>query len=96
MLLNFTGNGIKFTKTGSISIAVSRESSVLFCVKDSRTGISSEMLGTIFNPFTCGHKNGGWGLGLAISKRLVELMGGSLHVETSPGFGCSFFFRLPL
>jgi signal transduction histidine kinase len=95
-LLNLTGNGIKFTETGSVSIAVSLESSMLFCVKDSGTGISSEMLETIFNPFTCGHKDRGWRLGLAISKRLVELMGGSLRVETSPGFGSSFFFRLPL
>lgn len=96
VLLNLTGNAIKFTETGYVSIAVSHESPMLFCVKDSGTGIPAEMLETIFDPFTCGHKNGGRGLGLAISKRLVELMGGSLRVETSPGFGSSFFFCLPL
>lgn len=96
VLLNLTGNAIKFTENGYVSIAVSRESPILFCVKDSGTGIPSEMLETIFNPFTCCHKNGGQGLGLAISKRLVELMGGSLRVETSPSFGSCFFFRLPL
>jgi signal transduction histidine kinase len=96
VLLNLTGNAIKFTEKGHVAIAVSRDSPILFCVKDSGTGISSEMLKTIFNPFTCCHKNGGRGLGLAISKRLVELMGGSLRVETHPGFGSCFFFRLPL
>jgi len=96
VLLNLTGNALKFTETGYVAIAVSRESPLLFCVKDSGTGIPAEMLETIFNPFTSCHKNGGRGLGLAISKRLVELMGGSLRVETSPGFGSCFFFRLPL
>jgi len=96
VLLNLTGNAIKFTDTGYVSIAVSSESPLLFCVKDSGTGIPAEMLDAIFNPFTSCHKNGGRGLGLAISKRLVELMGGSLRVETSPGFGSCFFFRLPL
>ncbi|MCK9588665.1 MAG: ATP-binding protein [Terrimicrobiaceae bacterium] len=96
VLLNLTGNAIKFTEKGHVAIAVSRESPILFCVKDSGTGIPVEMLDAIFNPFTSCHKNGGLGLGLAISKRLVELMGGSLRVETSPGFGSSFFFRLPL
>jgi len=96
VLLNLTGNAIKFTETGYVSIAVSHESPMLFCVKDSGPGIPAEMLGAIFNPFTCCHKNGGRGLGLAISKRLVELMGGSLRVETRSEFGSSFFFRLPL
>lgn len=96
VLLNLAGNALKFTETGYVSIAVSHESPMLFCVKDSGPGIPAEVLETIFDPFTCGHKNGGRGLGLAISKRLVELMGGSLRVETNPGFGSCSFFRLPL
>jgi len=57
---------------------------------------SQKMLETIFTPFTRCHKNEGRRLGRAISKRLVESMGGSLRVETRPGFGSCFFFRLPL
>lgn len=96
VLLNLTGNSIKFTETGHVTITVSREASTLFCVKDSGPGIPPEMLETIFDPFTCGHKSGGRGLGLAISKRLVELMDGSLRAESQVGFGSCFCFRLPL
>ncbi len=59
VLLNLTGNAIKFTEKGHVSIAVSRESPLLFCVKDSGTGIPAEMLETIFDPFTYCKKHGG-------------------------------------
>jgi signal transduction histidine kinase len=70
-------------------------------VTDSGIGISPEQLGSIFERFSPAHistarRYGGTGIGLAISKKLIELMGGSIHVESEAGKGSKFFFTVPL
>ncbi len=105
VLVNLVGNAIKFTHQGSITVCAmckSRSSSqveVLFTVRDSGIGIPPEKQAIIFDPFTQGNggttrKYGGTGLGLAISSRLVQMMGGKLAVDSSPGKGSTFSFTL--
>lgn len=107
VLLNLAGNAVKFTSEGSVRIEVSalshNESSVYlrFAIHDTGIGISPEGLSRLFQPFSqadgsMSRRFGGTGLGLAISKQLVELMGGSLEVESRPGHGSTFFFALLL
>ncbi len=100
ILLNLVGNAVKFTPQGKVAIAVSSclkselGSKLLheltFAIKDSGIGIKSDRIVKLFQPFTqadasISRKYGGTGLGLTISKRLVELMGGTIWVES---FGC--------
>lgn len=105
VLLNLAGNAVKFTSEGTVRIEVSvldhRERSVYlrFAVHDTGIGISPEGLSRLFQPFSqadgsMSRRFGGTGLGLAISKQLVELMGGSLEVESKAGHGSTFFFAL--
>lgn len=105
VLTNIVGNAIKFTEVGSIQVKLKRQepNSNLYCwsVEDTGVGIRKDNLTKIFSPYTQEHsstarKYGGSGLGLAISKKLVELMGGQLHVESTLGKGTTFFFTLPL
>ncbi|MDD2855350.1 MAG: ATP-binding protein, partial [Desulfuromonadaceae bacterium] len=101
ILLNIVGNAIKFTHKGSISIAarvVHQMDSVFqlqFSVTDTGIGIDQDVIERIFAPFTQAdtsttRKFGGSGLGLSISTRLVELMGGKIWVESSKGVGSTF------
>src|SRR6202040_3346234 len=101
VLVNLVGNAIKFTQQGTIAIGARGVSSaggkveVLFTVMDTGIGIPLEKQTSIFEPFTQSdgtttRKYGGTGLGLAVSSRLVELMGGKLSVESSPGQGSTF------
>ncbi len=105
VLVNLVGNAIKFTQQGTIAIGARGVSSaggkveVLFTVMDTGIGIPLEKQTSIFEPFTQSdgtttRKYGGTGLGLAVSSRLVELMGGKLSVESSPGQGSTFRFNL--
>ncbi len=105
VLVNLVGNAIKFTHQGSIAVGAMRKSrgsgqvEVLFTVSDSGIGIPPEKQAIIFDPFTQGNggstrKYGGTGLGLAISSRLVQMMGGKLTVDSSPGKGSTFSFTL--
>ncbi len=105
VLINLVGNAIKFTLTGEIVVRVSVESEkesatrLLFSVRDTGVGIRPEKLGTIFQPFeqadgTITRRHGGTGLGLAIAKKLAELMGGELSVESKPGAGSTFSFSV--
>jgi CheY-like chemotaxis protein len=107
VLLNLLGNAVKFTASGSIDAriqVVSRtesEVSLRFSVTDTGIGIPREKLVSIFDSFqqadgSTTRKYGGTGLGLAISARLVELMGGSLEVESELGSGSTFHFTLPM
>ena len=105
-LVNLVGNAIKFTSQGSVLIeAVSIESpdgdgSLEIAVKDTGMGIAAAKLPLLFQQFTQVHGSfrrfGGTGLGLAISKQLIELMGGSIGVESEEGKGSLFWFKLPL
>jgi two-component system sensor histidine kinase/response regulator len=107
VLTNLTGNAIKFTNEGEIVVDVrlvermAEGVRVRFAVKDTGIGLSSEQLGRLFQPFTQADESptrrfGGTGLGLVISRQLVELMGGRLEVESAPGAGSTFRFELAL
>jgi len=108
ILLNLLGNAIKFTDEGHVNIFLRRlrESDgqpdrLEFSVEDSGIGMSSDQMDRLFNPFTqvdssTTRRFGGTGLGLVISRRLVELMGGTLAVQSTPQEGSSFTFTLPL
>jgi PAS domain S-box-containing protein len=107
VLNNLISNALKFTETGSVLVDVSIASSsperneVLFSVRDNGIGMDEETIGRLFRPFvqadgSSTRKYGGTGLGLSISKNLVELMGGSISVESLPARGSDFRFTLPL
>ncbi|OFX55149.1 MAG: hypothetical protein A2066_15570 [Bacteroidetes bacterium GWB2_41_8] len=101
ILINFVGNAIKFTKEGSIEIGVKPVGKYLqFHVKDTGIGIPAEFHKTIFERFRqiesfSTRKYGGNGLGLAISKSLVELLGGKIWMESESGVGSTFYFAVP-
>lgn len=104
VLVNLVGNAIKFTETGHVKIAIYREISyfthtIRFEVSDTGMGMSPELLSRLFQPFTQAdvsttRRFGGTGLGLTISKRLAKLLGGDITVESQPGVGSKFTFRL--
>ncbi|MFT4582944.1 MAG: two-component system sensor histidine kinase/response regulator [Gammaproteobacteria bacterium] len=107
VILNLIGNAIKFTENGEIIIDVSlvdtNENRVrlLFAVSDTGIGIPVDKLESIFGSFTqvdssTTRKYGGTGLGLTISKRLVEMMGGRIWVESTEGSGSTFKFEVEI
>lgn len=101
ILVNLLGNAIKFTHQGFVHVRVTRQDDgVLFSIKDSGIGIAPELQPHIFERFSQGEdvqaRFGGNGLGLSISKRLVELMGGKIGFESTHGQGAHFWFYLPL
>ncbi len=101
VLLNLLSNAVKFTDTGAVTLAVSCVGEKLvFRITDTGIGMAPEELDHIFAPFLQGdgsstRRFGGTGLGLTISKRLLELMGGEIRVESQPGMGSFFEFCLP-
>jgi signal transduction histidine kinase len=107
ILVNLVGNAIKFTSSGGVMLLVQSESQegehvvVRFTVKDSGIGIPPDRQKDIFSAFTQAdssttRKYGGTGLGLTISRRLAELLGGKIWVESEPGKGSSFIFTVRL
>ena len=107
IIINLVGNAIKFTPTGAINLHIQKVSdnphsdNLCFLVRDSGIGIATDKLEHIFNPFTQADGSttrtyGGTGLGLAICKQLVELMGGTIGVESSDGGGSTFRFTVEL
>ncbi|OSM04051.1 putative PAS domain-containing protein [Magnetofaba australis IT-1] len=107
VLLNLAGNAIKFTEQGSVSVRayiVEQHDDALtmgFSVTDTGIGIAPEQQSKLFHSFTQAdaaitRRFGGAGLGLAICKRLVELMRGRIELESTPGVGSRFSFTLPL
>ncbi len=106
VLVNLTGNAIKFTEQGVVTLTIQvLEASATdvwlrFEVRDTGIGLSSEALARLFTPFTQAdagitRRYGGTGLGLSICKRLMELMGGVIRVESQVGQGSLFWFELP-
>jgi signal transduction histidine kinase len=102
VLLNLAGNAIKFTDSGQVSIeARMSDGAFLVSVSDTGPGISEADQQKIFEEFqqadsSSTRKKGGTGLGLSISRRIVELHGGRLWVESAPGEGSTFHFTVPL
>jgi signal transduction histidine kinase len=102
VLLNLVGNAIKFTDTGEVTItAKSSDGTFSLAVRDTGPGISSADQGKLFQEFqqadnSITRKKGGTGLGLAISKRIVELHGGKIWLESAVGQGSTFFVTLPV
>jgi signal transduction histidine kinase/CheY-like chemotaxis protein len=103
ILNNLMNNATKFTKEGHVELGyiLPNNATILFYVEDTGIGIESNKLDLIFEPFrqaddSTTRKYGGTGLGLAISKRLAQLMGGRIWVDSEPNKGTTFFFSLPL
>jgi signal transduction histidine kinase/CheY-like chemotaxis protein len=105
VFLNLLSNAIKFTNTGMIKLHSAIKNvganniTVYFEIKDSGIGMTSEQINRIFDPFVQAEsgtvrKYGGTGLGLTITRDIVELMGGELFVESTPGIGSKFYFEL--
>jgi signal transduction histidine kinase/FixJ family two-component response regulator len=106
VLMNLVGNAVKFTERGEVEITVSARGGVAdgdclldFSVRDTGIGIDPAVHPRLFNAFTqadgsMARKFGGTGLGLVISKQLVELMGGTIGVESEPGIGSTFRFSV--
>jgi len=102
VLLNLVGNAIKFTDTGEVAIKASvADGAFTIAVRDTGPGISPADQAKLFQEFqqadnSITRKKGGTGLGLAISKRIIELHGGRIWVESSAGHGSTFAFTLPV
>jgi signal transduction histidine kinase len=102
VLINLVGNAIKFTDAGEVAIkAEAKNRSFHVSVRDTGSGISALDQAKLFQEFqqadnAITKKKGGTGLGLAISKRIVEMHGGKIWVESQPGQGSTFAFTLPI
>jgi len=105
VIMNLLSNAVKFTNSGTIKLLASLNDSsettakISFEIKDSGIGMEPEQIKKIFEPFkqadeSITRKYGGTGLGLTITKNIIELMGGVLKVESAPGIGSKFSFEI--
>ncbi|HCS51608.1 MAG TPA: hypothetical protein DIW81_08450, partial [Planctomycetaceae bacterium] len=105
ILHNLVGNAVKFTSEGIVNVRISHEATanqptLVIRVKDTGIGMSQDQLKNLFQPFTQAdssttRKFGGTGLGLAITKKLVELLNGTIKVESQPDCGTTFQVTIP-
>jgi signal transduction histidine kinase/DNA-binding response OmpR family regulator len=107
VLMNLLSNACKFTERGSVCVRAAREQAgqeggdwLVFTVQDTGIGMTSEQVGRLFQAFTqadaaTSRKYGGTGLGLALSRRFLRMMGGEVSVESEPGRGTTFTVRVP-
>jgi signal transduction histidine kinase/DNA-binding NarL/FixJ family response regulator len=101
---NMIGNAIKFTEKGRVELHISNDAptgGTTFTISDTGIGIAPEKLQTVFESFSQANTSdtrlyGGTGLGLSISRQLVEMMGGTISVQSQPGIGSRFSFTLRL
>ena len=102
VLINLLVNAVKFTERGSVELRVAvDDAQLIFSIRDTGIGMDEAALARLFQPFaqadeTITRRYGGTGLGLLISKELIEAMGGSIEVESALGVGTCFWIRLPL
>ncbi len=104
VLLNLVGNSLKFIDKGEVEVAVCADDAqgmLTYSVRDTGIGIAEENIKKLFRSFSqaessTSRKYGGTGLGLNICAHLVDLMGGTIAVESEPGRGSCFFFTVPL
>jgi signal transduction histidine kinase len=102
ILRNLVANALKFTAHGSVRVSVAREGEVaVFAVADTGIGIAPEHCATLFNDFVqidspTQKRLRGTGLGLSLSRKLAQLLGGTLEVESELGVGSTFHLRIPV
>ena len=102
ILFNMISNAAKFTKKGTVTLGITRyDEKVKFAVTDTGIGMNAEQLGKVFEEFTQAESStskdyGGTGLGLPISKKMTEMMGGVMEVESEEGRGTTFSITIPI
>ena len=95
-------NAAKFTKEGTVTLSINTfENDIKFAVTDTGIGMNEEQLGKVFDEFTQAEAStakdyGGTGLGLPISKKMTEMMGGMMQVESEEGKGTTFSITIPI
>ncbi len=102
ILFNMLSNAAKFTKEGTVTLSINTfENDIKFAVTDTGIGMNEEQLGKVFDEFTQAEAStakdyGGTGLGLPISKKMTEMMGGMMQVESEEGKGTTFSITIPI
>ena len=102
ILFNMISNAAKFTKKGTVTLGITKyDEKVRFAVTDTGIGMNAEQLGKVFEEFTQAESStskdyGGTGLGLPISKKMTEMMGGVMEVESEEGRGTTFSITIPI
>jgi signal transduction histidine kinase len=101
VLLNLIANAVKYTDNGTVSLATEASNGVVnFVVNDTGVGVDGQHLEKIFEPFwqvehTTTRRAGGTGLGLAVTRQFVEMLGGRIQVDSTLGEGSTFIVSIP-